>query len=327
MFVYQRDPGEVKCFSMAWGEKTDEPIPWNHLSLYNRAGFCALNLQSGQEYLRLDYHEDGRLIGSLCGVRFDDQFVSGYSAGFGGIDMVRDPEELARLPAMISAFCRHLSALGVRQMRIRCKPEGYSTNETMLHFVLLNAGFSILECSLNAHLPVDAYISPEMYIQKLASPPRRCLKHGLKENFVLRVAESLEEWSTGYAVLESNRAQKGRRLSLTLDYIMRLRQIFPKNIALFLLTHEESVIAAALVYDVTRRCSQVMYWGDAQHALSHSPMNVLAYRLVEQALGQGGRLLDLGATTPQGNPGVLRFKQSVAARVGLRFTLQHDLHG
>jgi Acetyltransferase (GNAT) domain len=96
----------------------------------------------------------------------------------------------------------------------------------------------------------------------------------------------------------------------------------------------ERAIAAALVYRVRPRRDLVVAWGDGEHDLERSPMNLLAYRLVESALSEGVRTLDLGISNehepgPHGalepNAGLVQFKQSVLARIEPRLTLVREL--
>ncbi len=91
----------------------------------------------------------------------------------------------------------------------------------------------------------------------------------------------------------------------------------------FLLTHGGRSCAAALLYRVAPGRELVVYWGDAGHDLPRSPMNVLALRLVELALAEGARTLDLGISSVDGVPdqGLIQFKRSVLARESLRLDL------
>jgi hypothetical protein len=91
-------------------------------------------------------------------------------------------------------------------------------------------------------------------------------------------------------------------------------------VRIFVLRDGEATCAAALLYRVLPGRELVQYWGDAHHDLPRSPMNLLAYRLVEQAIAERVETIDIGISTDDGvpNQGLIQFKQSVLARPTLR---------
>ena len=100
------------------------------------------------------------------------------------------------------------------------------------------------------------------------------------------------------------------------------------------LCHAGESIAAALVYRVRPHRDLVVAWGDGEHELERSPMNLLAYRVVESALAEGVWTLDLGISNEHEpgadgalvpNSGLVQFKQSVLARIQPRLTLVREL--
>lgn len=169
-------------------------------------------------------------------------------------------------------------------------------------------------------------VLPGDYVEALRSPARRALRHAFSEPFTFTEADDERGWSTAYAVLAANRAAKGRRLSLSLDYVRAARDAFPGRIRMHLLAHDGVPCAAALVYRVLPRRDLVVAWGDAGHALARSPMNLLAHRLVERALADGVLSLDLGILSVAGVPdrGLCRFKRSILARETLRVDLVRE---
>lgn len=295
----------------------------DHLLLFNTDAFHALNLRPGQRVRRIDHEVDGRLVGSLVGVVDGDGFRSGHSAPFGGPDLVRDAEATATVAEALGAAVARLDADGVGAIRIKARPAFYSAAEPAVQFALLNLGFAVEACELNLHIDLAPLRDADDYVASLRSPARRALKHALREPFALHEARDEGAWERGYRVLESNRAAKGRRLALSLDYTRAARDAFPGRVRMWVLEHSGAACAAALVYRVAPARELVVYWGDAGHDLPRSPMNALALRLVERVLGEGGLSLDLGVSSVAGVPdqGLIQFKRSVLARESLRLDL------
>lgn len=308
---------------------SDDPTPSQHLSIFNRPEYHHLNLSDGQHSARFDHVADGRLVGSLVGVVDGHELVSGYSAPFGGPDVVRASESATTIVAMLREVLAQVAADGITTVRIKARPDFYGPAEESVQFALLNLGFSVESCALNYHIDLAGMQGVDDYVRQLKPPARRALKHAADEPFTFRAAGDGDEWFLGYGILDRNRRAKDRRLKLSFDYVRRVRDTFPGRICMYLLAHDGRDVAAALVYRVSPRRDLVVYWGDADHELARSPMNVLVARLVEVVLGEGTLTLDIGISSVDGVPdqGLIQFKESVLARPRLRLDFVRNLSG
>ncbi len=222
----------------------------DHLLLFNRDDFHALNLRPGQRTVRVDHHDGGRLVGSLVGVRDGDVVTCGHSAPFGGPDLVRDAETASNVVALVARAVSELEADGVRTIRVRCRPAFCSASETTVQFALLNQGFRVEACELGFHIDLSGLDGIGAYVAGLRSPARRALRHGLAEPFALRDAGAGDPWDAGYAILAANRAAKGRRLALDAGYVRAARDTFPGRVRMAVLEPAGRPCAAALPYRV-----------------------------------------------------------------------------
>jgi predicted N-acyltransferase len=301
--------------------EADAPSP--HLSLFNRPQFLRLNLSPASRPVRFDHVVDGKLVGSLCGVVVADELVSGHSAPFGGPDLLRESESAATVQALLRSVVDQARADGVRTVRVKAKPAFYSGSEVEVQFALLNLGFGVEAAELNFHLDLTGLASVEDYVARLKPPARRALKHAVGEPFTFGEATTDQEWARAYAVLDHNRRAKGRQLRLSLEYVLAARDAFPGQIRMHALAHGGEPCAAALVYTIRPRHDLVVYWGDADHELPRSPMNVLVRDLVGHEIAAGTSTLDIGTSSVAGvpNQGLIQFKESVGARPSLRLDL------
>jgi hypothetical protein len=304
-------------------------------TLFNEDRFHALNLRDGQRVVRAEVHDDdGRVIGSLGGVLEGVELTCGYSAPFGGLDLARDRETPANVARVLREALERLSEQGVRTLRVKLPPACYGESEPLVQFTLLNAGFRVERCELNQHVDLQTLGGIDAYVERLKSPARRALGKLLAAEFCFRRAETEAEWDRAYATLSANRAIKGRSLALSRDYLARARVNLGESVRMYELCSAERPIAAALVYRVRPRCDLVVAWGDREHRLERSPMNLLAYRVIESSLADGVRTLDLGISNEptqgtdgalQPNAGLVQFKQSVLGKIQPRFTLVREL--
>lgn len=301
----------------------------DHLALFCDDAFHALNLRAGQEVRRIDHHADGRLVGSLVGVRDGGVFCSGHSAPWGGPDLLRDGEGPGEVADLLSAAVAALDEDGVDLIRVRARPAFYSPAQAAAQAALLNMGFRVEACEINHHLDLTEFADADDYVAALRSPARRALRHCAGEPFSFARADDEHGWAAGYAVLAENRMAKGRRLSLSLDYMRAARDAFPGRIRMYVLSHDGSPCAAALVYRVLPRRDLVVAWGDSGHELPRSPMNLLAHQVVAASLADDVVSLDLGISSVGGTPdrGLCRFKRSILARESLRLDLVRERGG
>jgi hypothetical protein len=312
-------------------------MPW--MTLFNDDTFHALNITGEQRVIHTEARdEEGRTVGSLGGVLEGDAFTSGFSAPFGGIDLTRERETPANVALVVEDAVAQLRAAGARRLRIKLPPACYGESEPLVQFTLLNRGFQVERCELNQHIDLESLPDSDAYLERLKSPARRALRKLLLDSDLrLCPAETEREWDRAYATLVTNRAAKGRSLSLSREYLERARtSLGTQTVRMYELLAGERAIAAALVYRVRPQRDLVVAWGDGEHGLERSPMNLLAYRLVERALAEGSSTLDLGISnehesSPDGalppNDGLVQFKQSVLAKIQPRLTLVRELAG
>lgn len=319
-------PGEVR---------PSPPLAASWLTLFNQERFHLLNLRDGLRPLSVEATDDaGRVVGTFGGVVDGDTLVSGWSAPFGGVDLARERETPANVARVVDTALARFAAEGVRTVRVKLPPAHLGESEPLVQFTLLNRGFAVERCELNQHLDLTGVGGAEDYMALLRSPARRQLRRLLGPEFTVARCATPAERDRAYAVLAANRAAKGRALSLSRAYVERACEVFPQHVRMLALRHGDDTVAAALVYRVRERRDLVVAWGDDAPGLERSPMNLLALRVVEDALADGVRTIDLGISNGQEpdaagalvpDDGLVQFKRSIGAVVEPRLTLAREL--
>jgi hypothetical protein len=304
-----------------WGTKGDE-----HLQLFSSEAYNRLNLTSKQQYLRLDHHASGRLLGTFVGIVEDGMFWSGYRAPFCGPDFVRKRETPDNVQAVIDHALDSLSACGIQRMRVKARPASYSPNETYVQHGLMRRGFDIANSELSYGIDLGSYESRAEYRASLKRSARRAVGHSDGQPFDYREAHTADDWAVAYDLIRANRTAKGNPLQLSLEYLLSLRAGFGDRIRFFVLSHAGQPVASALLYRLRPDIELVEYWGDS-HDLGRSPMNRLAEEVCGRAIDEGVRLVDLGISSVEGSPdaGLIQFKQSIGATAELRLSFERSL--
>ena len=260
------------------------------------------------------------------GGRVDDRVRSGHLAPFGGLDLVRSNETVANVEGLVDTALTELRRSGALSIEVSAKPPHYGVNESVLEFVLLNRGFTVVGAELNAVLPLVGLASVDDYAAALKPAARKMLRRSLAqglEGFQI-AADDEDGWAEAHEVLRRNRVDRGRPMHLDVDYIRAIRDAFPGRVRLLGLASDGRLCAAALLYRVAEGRDVVQYWGDALHELPVSPMNALVHVVVAHALACGTLTLDIGISSEDGVPnhGLIQFKRSVGCQLEPRLLLR-----
>lgn len=295
----------------------------DHLHLFATASYNRRNLQPGQEYLRVDLHETGRLIGTFVGIVEDGTFWSGFRAPFCGPDFGRQRETPKNVAALVAETLGVLRDNGVSKVKVKARPASYSSNEAYVQHALLQCGLGVVTSELSFGINLSRCFDAQDYVGTLKREARRAIRYAEAEPFEYREAQTEAEWATAYELVRLNRAAKGNPLGLSLDYVLGLRDDFGDRIRFFVLFHSNTPVASALLYRLLPDVELVEYWGD-HHELDRSPMNRLAYEVCARGIDEGVRLIDLGLSSVNGRPdeGLIQFKQSIGASAELRLDFE-----
>lgn len=294
--------------------------------LFNDDAYHRLHLLPDEEVVRIDGHGAGdRLVGSAVGVLRDGTWTSGHRAPFGGFDLARAWETPEDVGALVDVAVATLDGRGVRCARIRTKPISWSPAEAVLQQALLQRGFVVERAELSFRIDLRV-ASAFGYAASLKKEARKALERAQGLGLDFAVIAEPDEWAEPFELLRANRAAKGRPMNLTLEYLLRAREAFGDRIRMVGLRDGAQLVAAGLLYRVGDEREVVVRWGDHGHALPHSPMYLLAERIVDLVVDEGASSLDLGISSEDGvpNPGLVQFKRAIGAEAELRLDLVRE---
>lgn len=107
---------------------------------------------------------------------------------------------------------------------------------------------------------------------------------------------------------------------MSLDEVMKTVAVIPADF--MMLTLDGVDVAAAMIYYVTDKIVQVVYWGDRPGYSISRPMNMLAEKVVTH-YSHIGKIIDIGPASSLGEPslGLCDFKESIGCETTLKPTL------
>ena len=131
-------------------------------------------------------------------------------------------------------------------------------------------------------------------------------------------------WGAAHAVLTASRERHGRTLSMTFEDVLRLERAFPDGVITYHgVFAGDTLIAAALVLDITPAICYVYAWGDSEKN-EYAPTVMLADEIYARCRSRQVKIVDVGTSTENGIPhlGVIRFKRSLGFRGSLKATMR-----
>jgi hypothetical protein len=299
----------------------------SHILLFNDERYQQKNLRPGQRLFRYDHVVVGRVVGTFSGVIDGELLDCGHSAPFGGIDFKHQGVFLGTIVDLLRAASERARGDGVRGILVRARPGYFGSNEVGVAFALLNLGARIESCEISLGLELRRYRRPDDYEATLKSTARSALRQGLEAGPSFGPAENASDWAACYEILSEARRRRGVQIIISFDYLMALREVFGKRIAMYRLMQGAELAAAALVYRVTRDWDYLVAWGDDIRYRPNRVMNVMAYQLVRAAIIERVGLIDLGISSVHGIPddGLIQFKRNIGGVTGLRINFRLPL--
>lgn len=309
---------------MAWVELSSVEYAKHFASpfaCYLRSDFNLLNAAkvSAVRFFAFDACNGNYRLGFIVGER-GDEWNSPYSAPFGGFASAKGvaideiDEAIQALPAFVS--------MNKKKLELVFAPVFYSqTYLTKCVSAMFRAGFRLHHADLNYAFD---YVNAMPYEKRLWNMAKRNLKQALAKNFEFRKESTEEGIATSYEVIRKNREFKGYPLKMSLDAFKKTSAVVP--IEYFTLYLEGNPCAAAVVYRVSQKIAQLIYWGDAPGFEESRPMNMLAKEVFEHYKLQNIDYLDIGPSSEDGVPnvGLCAFKESVGCTADLKYAFIYD---
>lgn len=270
------------------------------------AGASAAATVGDVRYLLLSHN--GKVRGGVILGRRGTALHTPFSAPFGGLVVSRE-QRFEAVDAMWADVADYAAKEGLR-LRVTLPPPIYSPDLTTKSVSALTRMGLTPTLDVNYHFDLrrgDFRSGINRSCRKLLNQALAC---GLEVDLVEATPDNIERV---YRIIATNHTAKGRPTSMTLADVIATAPLVRAEF--FLLTHDGTDIAGAMVYPVATGTMQVVYWGDMPGFGELRPMNMLASYVYDHYRQAGVDTLDLGPATEDGQPnyGLCSFKESLGA--------------
>ena len=214
--------------------------------------------------------------------------------------------------------------MGGKKIIIKTHPDNYDIVEHKKLFACYKlAGYQLKEIFRNHTISVTNYSFSNM----ISAAENRRLKKCHHAKFKVTLMEN-PEIVLVYDFIKANRDRLGYRLSLTLNELKNLVEIFPDEIKVFSVSDLDKLIALA----VTVRVNNVILYNflpaDVPEYRQYSPIVLLMDGIYQYCQEQKISTIDLGVSLDHlGNekPSLIRFKENIGGKECQKITWEKDL--
>lgn len=280
---------------------------------YGSVGFNLLNAPKVDSLLFVamkDTKQSFRL-GMILGRR-DTGLFCPFSAPFGELSYNK--------PQKLETVCEFFRLLAAKypdeKLSVTLPPEIYDSEmQPKVVGALMNLGEARLTLDYNYHYRLADFDEFERHLDGNA---RNHLNRALRENFVFAQSPLAD----AYTVISQNREERGYLLRMTLEQLLDTSKLI--DIDCFTLNLDNKPVAAAIVYRLTPKIAQVIYWGHLGAYSDLRPMNLLAREVFGYYHDLGFEIVDLGPSSSDGelDLGLATFKESLDARLSFKPTIR-----
>ena len=284
--------------------------------VYNSVEFCKLNAHKADEIIYLDFKGTECSLGIVFGRR-GDTLSSPFSAPFGGF-VAQGKAGVANIAEALSLIADFAHENGWN-IEITLPPSFYTPLSDVAVFSAAEAGFSLAQPDINYH--IDLRCSD--FDDNLTRAGRKNLNAACRNGFTFEKAEFSDPLpvATAFDIIRINREEHGYPLRMSFDDVLATSDFV--DIEFFIVRHDTQAIASAMVYNLSDKIAQVIYWGDIASHRNLRPMNFLAHELARHYCAKEYNILDIGPASTGGKPnvGLCSFKESVGCIPTLKHTL------
>ncbi|MBT8381909.1 MAG: GNAT family N-acetyltransferase [Ignavibacteriaceae bacterium] len=318
---------EIIEYSEKWKEKWDQfVIESNNGTIFHMQKFFNYHTPGKFTFNHLIFLEKGNVVALLPGSRIGDIYESPIGASYGSI--VTKDVKFAEAMEIISTLIEYGKKIGLKELLLTSAPRVYEKHQNEnLDFAMLWQGFNYDLHYISSAIKLDAETDIILRFQQTV---RRNIRKSLK-NPEIRI-EINERYDEFYPILIENKARHDVKPTHSLEDLIKLNELFPDSLKLFMIYYKDKPIAGSSVFicnEIISLCFYNMLLYEYEHL---KPIHRVMYEVVKWSTENGYKYLDIGVSqdTKADNPmtpsmGLIDFKEKFDAKTVMRNTFRKEL--
>lgn len=281
-----------------------------------------------------DYHPKGRfnwhhlvfldkkeIVAVLPGGAMGSTFESPIGASYGSL--VTNVITFATALDLVDAFSDYCRERSFERALLTPPPFIYQKVISQnLDYALAYRGFSYDKHYISHSIPLDA---KDDILRTFQSTARRYIHKYLREKAL--TVEINDDYEAFYPILVKNKERHGVKPTHTLEELLRLKKLLPKNLELFLVYKGSKPIAGSLMFACNQQVALCFYNMLLYEYEEYNPIHIVMYEVSKWAIDKGFKWIDIGVSqdTKAENPmtpsmNLIRFKEKFNSHGILRST-------
>ncbi len=305
--------------------KEFENVILDSYHVFGQGYFAELNKEKAESVHWLLFKDGKYKLGITIGVR-DKSLFSPFSAPFGGFIFLRDDIKINFIDDAILALLVWAKKHNFKSINFTLPSDIYHPSFIAKQAnCLFRNGFVIKKVDLNYSFDLKNF--NDNYTQNIWYNARKNLKKAFKNELYFVKSTTFEEKKTAYEVIQKNRQIRGFPLRLTWREMEATSAIIPTDFFL-VLNAVKSPMAAAIIFHISAKIVQVVYWGDIPEFNNLKTMNFLSYKVFEYYKNSVVEIVDIGPSTENSAPnyGLCEFKESIGCDINEKKSFNINLN-
>jgi len=318
---------EIIEYTEKWKEKWDQFV-WesNNGTIFQMQRFFDYHPEGRFKFNHLLFIDKGNIVAVLPGSRIGNLYESPIGASYGSI--VTKDLKFSVAMELISTLIEYGKKTGIKEFLLTSAPRIYEKyqNEN-LDFAMLWQGFEYDLHYISSAIKLDP---DREIIPRFQSTVRRNVRKALK-NPDLRV-ELNDRYDEFYPILLDNKARHDVKPTHSLEDLLKLKELLPDQIKLFMVYYKDEPIAGSNVFICNERVTLCFYNMLRYEFEKLKPIHRVMYEVAKWSTENGYQYVDIGVSqdTKADNPmtpsiSLIDFKEKFDAKTVMRNTFKINL--
>jgi len=314
---------EIISYSESWKEKWDEfVLRSNNGTMFHLQKFFDYHRPGKFNFNHLMFLEKGEILAVLPGALNQDRFESPIGASYGSI--VTGDIKFEKALVIVDTLLDYAKKNNFKEIELTPAPTVYEDKPNQnLDFALLWRGFSYKLHYISSAIKLNPN---EDIIMRFDPTIRRNVRKSLRDNDIrVEVNERYDEF---YPILLANKARHNVKPTHSYDDMIKLRDLLPDNLKLFMVYYKNIPIGGSSMFFVNKTCALCFYNMLLYEYQEFKPIQRVMYEVVKYSTDNGYQYVDIGVSqdTKALNPmtpsmSLIEFKEKFDAKTVLRNTL------
>jgi hypothetical protein len=301
----------------------------NNGTIFHQQQFFNYHPTGRFTFHHLCFYESGRLIAVLPASITENGtcLESPVGASYGGLVLPTDLKYIQN-EAIVDALMNYAVKLGLKKILLTPAPFIYQNRLCQdIDYALALRGFDFERHYISHAILLEPR---ENFISQFSATTRRYI-HQCERNADLTIdyCESTKGYEEFYPILLDNKTKHNAKPTHSLEELIRLKELFPKHIFLFLVRYKGKAIGGSVMFLCNEKVSLCFYNMLYYEFEKLHPIHYVMHRVVNWSIDLGCRYVDIGVSqnvkhenqmTPAYS--LIEYKEKFAAKGVLRSTFR-----